>query len=50
MADNYLSTSELDFDSLKDDFRKFLQGQSQYKDYNFDGSNMSIIICEIKKT
>jgi hypothetical protein len=44
MADNYLSTSELDFDSLKDDFRKFLQGQSQYKDYNFDGSNMSIIM------
>jgi len=44
MADKYLSTSELDFDSLKDDFRKFLQSQDQYKDYNFDGSNMSVIL------
>ena len=44
MSDKYLSTSELDFDSLKDDFRKFLLSQNQYKDYNFDGSNMSIIL------
>lgn len=44
MTDQYLSTSELDFDSLKDDFRKFLLNQNQYKDYNFDGSNMSIIL------
>jgi len=44
MADNYLSTSELDFDSLKDEFRKFLLNQNQYKDYNFDGSNLSIIL------
>lgn len=44
MADNYLSTSELDFDSLKENFKNFLLGQDKFKDFNFDGSNMAIIM------
>jgi hypothetical protein len=44
MADNYLSTAELDFDTLKDDFVKFLRTQNQFKDYDFEGSNMATVI------
>lgn len=44
MADQYLSTAELDFDSLKSDFIKFLQNQNQFKDFNFEGSNLSTIL------
>lgn len=44
MADQYLSTSELDFDTLKDDFKSFLLNQDKFKDFNFDGSNLSIIL------
>lgn len=44
MADQYLPTAELDFDSLKADFIKFLQTQNQYKDFDFEGSNMSTLL------
>ena len=44
MADNYLSTAELDFDTLKSDFVKFLRNQNQFKDYDFEGSNLATII------
>lgn len=44
MADQYLSTAELDFDSLKSDFKKFLQNQDRFKDYNFEGSNFATIL------
>jgi len=44
MADNYLSTAELDFDTLKSDFVKFLRTQNQFKDYDFEGSNMATVI------
>ena len=44
MADNYLSTAELDFDTLKSDFKKFLQNQNQFKDFDFEGSNLATVI------
>ena len=44
MADNYLSTAELDFDTLKSDFVKFLRNQNQFKDYDFEGSNLATVI------
>lgn len=44
MADRYLSTAELDFDSLKDDFIDFLKNQNQFKDFDFEGSNISTVI------
>lgn len=44
MADRYLSTAELDFDSLKDDFIDFLKNQNQFKDYDFEGSNISTVV------
>ena len=34
----------LDFDGLKNDLKTFLQSQDQFKAYNFDGSNMSVLL------
>lgn len=45
MANNtFLSTSELDFDAYKTKLKTYLQGQAQFKDYDFDGSNMSVLL------
>ena len=34
----------LDFDTLKRSFITYLQGQSTFKDYNFEGSGMSVLL------
>tara|TARA_B110000503_G_scaffold75592_1_gene116723 strand:+ start:789 stop:2579 length:1791 start_codon:yes stop_codon:yes gene_type:complete len=39
-----LNISELDFDAVKSQFKDYLQTQTQFKDYNFDGSNMSVLL------
>ena len=46
MASNtgFLSTSELDFDSIKTNLKTYLKAQDQFADYNFDGSNMSVLL------
>lgn len=44
MANNFLTTTELDFSSLKNSLKNYLSGQTQFADYNFDGSNMSVLI------
>jgi hypothetical protein len=36
--------NELDFTALKEQFVDFLQNQSQFKDYNFAGSNMNVLL------
>lgn len=43
MADNAPFTN-LDFDDVKQSIRTYLEGQEQFKDYNFDGSNMSVLL------
>ena len=46
MASNtgFLSTSELDFSSLRNNLKTYLQNQSQFTDYNFEGSNMGVLL------
>jgi hypothetical protein len=39
-----LNISELDFESIKSQFKEYLTSQTQFKDYNFDGSNMSVFL------
>lgn len=39
-----LNISELDFETIKNQFKDYLQGQTQFKDYNFEGSNMSVFL------
>src|SRR5210317_205610 len=44
MASNKLSVSELDFDNIKSNLKTFLQNQSEFQDYNFEGSGFSILL------
>ena len=44
MANSSLSVSSLDFDTLKSNFIQFLKTQSAFKDYNFEGSNMNVLL------
>ena len=39
-----LRVSEIDFFSLKENFKTFLQGQSQFTDFRFDGSGINVIL------
>jgi hypothetical protein len=43
MADNVPFTN-LDFQDVRDKLQAYLQGQEQFKDYNFEGSNMAILL------
>lgn len=39
-----LRVSELDFDSIKNNMKDFLRNQSEFQDYDFEGSAMSILL------
>ena len=39
-----LRVTELDFDEIKTNLKTFLKGQDQFKDYDFEGSRMSILL------
>ena len=41
---SFLTSDELDFDNLKESFITYLQGQDQFSDYDFEGSNLSTLI------
>lgn len=40
----FLSTSELDFNTIKTNLKTYLKGQTKFQDYDFEGSNMSVLI------
>lgn len=41
---SFLSSAELDFDAYKLALRAFLKSQDKFKDYDFDGPNMSVLL------
>ena len=43
MASN-LNVTELDFSSIKDNLKNFLKTQSEFNDYDFEGSGLSILL------
>ena len=43
MAEN-LKVNELDFDSIKANLKGFLKNQSEFKDFDFEGSSMSVLL------
>ena len=43
MANSKLVVSDLDFSDIKDNLKKFLQSQSQFQDYDFEGSSFNLI-------
>lgn len=44
MANSSLNLSSLDFDTLKQNFIEFLKTQSVFKDYDFSGSNINVLL------
>jgi hypothetical protein len=44
MATNRLKVTELDFDQIKENLKNFLRSQSEFQDYDFEGSGMSVLI------
>ena len=44
MANSSLNLSSLDFDTLKENFKEFLSTQSVFKDYDFNGSNINVLL------
>jgi len=44
MANSSLTLTSLDFDTLKQNFKTYLSSQSVLKDYNFDGSNINVLL------
>ena len=44
MSQHKLKVSELDFDLIKANLKVFLQSQTQFQDYDFEGSSLSILL------
>jgi len=44
MSSHKLNISQLDFDNIKANLKRFLSNQSQFKDYDFEGSGMSVLL------
>lgn len=44
MANNFLNAAELDFSAIKSSLKTYLSGQARFSDYDFDGSNMSVLL------
>ncbi len=39
-----IEITDLDFDTVKDNFKSFLSQQTEFTDYNFEGSGMSVLM------
>ncbi len=44
MANSSIILTQLDFASYKTSLKAYLQEQTEFKDYDFDSSNMSVLI------
>jgi hypothetical protein len=44
MANKNISVAELDFDAIKSNLKTYLKGQSQFADYDFEGSSLSVLM------
>ena len=43
-ANSSINLVNLDFDTLKNSLKTYLKSQAQFSDYDFDGSNMSVLL------
>ena len=44
MSKHKLVVSDYDFDAIKTNLKSFLQGQTQFQDYDFEGSSLNILL------
>lgn len=43
-ANSYLQVTELDFEDIRSNLKSYLSTQSQFQDYDFEGSNMAVLL------
>lgn len=43
-ANKKINIAELDFDAIKANLKEFLKGQSEFQDYDFEGSGLSVLL------
>src|SRR4051812_600562 len=43
-ANNITRISELDFFEIRENLKQYLRGQSEFTDYDFDGSGMAVLL------
>jgi hypothetical protein len=43
-ANNTIQISDLDFDSIKTNLKTFMRSQTKFKDYDFEGSGLSVLM------
>ena len=44
MQNRKINTIDLDFDAIKSNLKEFMRGQSEFSDYDFEGSGLSILL------
>jgi hypothetical protein len=44
ITSNRINVSELDFDAIKENLKEFFRGQDEFKDYDFEGAGLSILL------
>ena len=44
MASNRLTVTDLDFDTIKTNLKTYLQAQSEFTDYDFEASGLSVLL------
>jgi hypothetical protein len=44
MANKKINVAELDFDAIKNNLKEFLRGQTEFQDYDFEGSAMAVLL------
>lgn len=44
MSSNRLQVTELDFDNIKNNLKQFLKNQTEFTDYDFEGSGLNVLL------
>ena len=44
MASSKINVTDLDFAQIKSNLKTFLKAQSEFQDYNFEGSGLSVLL------
>jgi len=44
MDNKRIKVTELDFDQIKSNFKNYLKGQTEFQDYDFEGSGVSVLL------
>ena len=39
-----INATDLDFNDISDNIKTYLQGQERFRDYNFEGANINVLI------